>query len=259
MDNNEAALTARRRVLAAGFAGMATSLLPWLDRRAGASGSTPGTEPGGTTGDPFGPDTTNASDITTGGTDSEAEPTNPSDDTQAPTGNTAEGTTDDTAAVTTTTAPPRKPTEADIELLDFAQTVELTIRDLYDSAIRSGVFEGALLDDFTAIREAHEGYGTSVGGLLGTAAGNTASDILFARMETNFRGDAKAILAAAAAIEDTAVATHLDIIDQLVGVDGAALIASIIVIEARHATLFKVLAGITDLLATDGVALSPSE
>ena len=56
--------------------------------------------------------------------------------------------------------------------------------------------------------------------------------------------------------------THLDILDQLVGIDAAALIASILVVEARHATVLHTFAGASSLaqqLASQGTALSPSD
>lgn len=252
----------RRRIFAAGIAGAASSLLPWLKGTASASPTTDTADSASddTSGDPFGPDTTEASDITTGGTDSETDPTGQqgeSGDTQAPTGGGAEQ-----EAATTTTAPPKKPTAADIELLNFAQSVELTIRDLYDVAITAGVFEGLAVDEVNAIREAHEGYGTAIAGLIGRGASNSSSVVLFGQLQATFVGDPTLVAASAAALEDAAVATHLDILDQLSGIDGSALIASIITIEARHATVLKAISGVEDLteiLAAELVALSPSD
>jgi hypothetical protein len=42
------------------------------------------------------------------------------------------------------------------------------------------------------------------------------------------------------------VATHLDLLAKLQGVNGAALVASIQISEARHVTALRTLAGITD-------------
>ncbi|MEO7396966.1 MAG: ferritin-like domain-containing protein [Ilumatobacteraceae bacterium] len=242
-----------------------------MDIKEAARASGGGTPDSGSTvddvsGNPFDPSTSNPSDVTTGGTGSDADPTDPSantNDTQPPTGATTGGsTTAETSPATTTTAPPRKPTAADIELLGFAQSVELTIRDLYDVALSTNAFDGRSASDVSAIREAHEGYGTAIGGLIGRGASDRSISTLFARFQSGFVGSAQSVATAAAAMENVAAATHLDLLGELEATDGAALIASIAIVEARNATVLNVLAGATSLedqLAGDGEALSPSE
>ena len=60
-----------------------------------------------------------------------------------------------------------------------------------------------------------------------------------------------------------AVATHTDILGKLQGTDGAALIASILIVEARHGTVIASLNGSTDLddllVNTEADALAPAE
>jgi hypothetical protein len=247
----------RRRLLAAGVAGAAASLLPWFNGRAAA------TTPGGDTpdesftgsGDDFDPATTNASDITTPGTGGPAG-TGDTGGSQPPTGD----TTGSSGAATTTTAPPKRPTAADMDLLVFAQSLELTIRDLFDVAIDGGVFEAGVATDIVAVREAAEGYGTAIAGLIGKAASNKPLPDLFDQLSASFSGDAKAVALAAADLLDVAVATHIDSIGQLEGVDASALIASIAVTESRTSTMLKAVAG-ADLetqLASDATALTPT-
>lgn len=217
----------RRRVLAAGISGTALSLLPFLGGRASASGRN------------------NATTATT-------EP--PADSTL--------GSTADTEAATATTAPPKRPTADDVVLLSFAQSVELTARNLYDVAIAAGAFEGVTLEAVRAIREAHEAYAQSLSGLLGRVAPNAQIDDLFDSLQSGFAGSVEDVATAARALENTAVATHTDIVGALLGIDGAALIASILIVEARHATVLAMLAGVTDLdeeLASDATALSPTD
>ena len=259
---------ARRRLLTAGFAGAAASLLPWLNGTANAgTGTTDGTQdttPIDSDGDDFNPDTTAASDITTGGTENSTELTNPSGDTsvtQAPTGDTSTGGTEE-AAPTTTIAPVKHPTAADMVLLDFAQSVELAARDLYDVAIDAGVFDAAIVPEIVAIREAHEGYATAISGLIGRQAANKPNVALVEALAGDFDGDPDSVAAAAAQLEDAAVATHIDIIGQLVGVDGSSLIASIVVIESRIATLLRAISGVEELdarLEFDTEPLSPTD
>ena len=71
------------------------------------------------------------------------------------------------------------------------------------------------------------------------------------------------MLDAAYSLESTAVATHLDVLGQLQGTDGASLIASILIVEARHGTVLGYLNGATDLDALlvdeEADALAPAE
>ncbi len=172
------------------------------------------------------------------------------------------GDTTTTAPATTTTAPPKRPTAADIKLLAFAQSIELAIRDLYDVALSAKSFDGPIAKAVTAIREAHEAYAQSISGLIGGQASGARSDKLFSASRNDFTGDAKSVARAAADLENVAVATHIDILGSLIGIDAAGLIASMLVVEARHATVLNSIAGATSLsdqLASDGKALSPSD
>ena len=166
------------------------------------------------------------------------------------------------APAPTTTPAPKRPTAADIELLAVAQTIELAIRDLYDAALAANSFEGATAEAVTAIREAHEAYAQSISGLIGADAPGIRSDKLYNAQRSNFSGSAAAVAQAAADLENVACATHLDILGSLIGVDATGLIASILVVEARHATVLNIIAGASTLsnqLASDGVALSPAD
>jgi hypothetical protein len=252
---------ARRRVLSVGIAGATASLLPFLGRRADAAGAQPatastgsGTGTGNTTGD------AGASIPPTNGYNATGDSTNVSADT---TGTSTEASTGGSGAGTTTTAPPRRPNADDIALLSFAQSVELSIRDLYDVALGGKTFSGATRAALTAIREAHEAYGQSLSGLLGREAPNKRVEELFTSMQKSFSGAAADVATAAQALENTAVATHSDIIGKLVGIDGSSLVASIAIVEARHATYLATLAGAKtldeELAGGDAKALSPSD
>ena len=172
---------------------------------------------------------------------------------------TKEATTHQAALGTT---PPRRPTAEDIALLTFAQKVEMTVRDLYDEAIDAKVFSDATVaETVITIREAHEAYSQSLSGLLGRVAPNTRDDTIFDELKQGFTGDAASAAAAAADLENVAVATHTDLLGQLVGTDGATLVASILVVEARFATVLRALSGatsLTDQLNSQGKALVPS-
>jgi hypothetical protein len=171
-------------------------------------------------------------------------------------------TTTSTLPPTTTTAPPKRPTAGDIALLAFAQTVELTIRDLYDVALVAKSFEGVTAETITTIREAHEAYAQSISGIIGGSAPGQRSDKLYIALRNGFTGDATSVARAAADLENVAVVTHTETLGSLIGIDAAGLIASMLVVEARHATVLHTLAGATtlaDQLVSKATALSPSD
>ncbi len=196
----------RRRILAAGLSGAALSLLPWLGDRAGAAAGT-------------------ATADTTAGTTA------------------GSGATTTTVAATTTTAPPQRPTDADLELLTFVQTAEIAARDLYALAITNKVYSGDLAASIKTIGESHEAYEQALSALIGRLAPNKQNAALFKALQGDFAGSADTVSAAAGALENALVATHLDIVSKLQGTDAAALIASILVVEGRHAVVMNTLAG----------------
>jgi hypothetical protein len=172
------------------------------------------------------------------------------------------GPTDTSPATPSTTSPPLRPTPDDVTLLGFAQSIELAARDLYDVALDTDAFDDNTRAVVAAIRESHEAYATSISGLLGRQAPQTAHPIA-EDLASSFSGDLDSILVAAYDLESTAVATHLDILGQLTGTDGAGLLASILVVEGRHGTVLAYLNDATSLddllVATEAAALAPAE
>ena len=154
----------------------------------------------------------------------------------------------DTAAATTTTAPPKRPSDADVALLGFSQSVELAARNLYDVALATSVFQfdGDTKAVLATIRESHDAYAASLSAILGRQAPQAVNPV-FSTLQSSFGGDKKSILEAAYGFESTAVATHIDVLRKLQGTDGASLIASILIAEARHGTVLAYMNGSTDL------------
>ena len=161
-------------------------------------------------------------------------------------------------AETNTTAPPKQPTSGDIATLGFALGLERSMADLYAlAAPKVGKDNQAV---FSAFGEHHKAYVQSLAGLLGRNA-PTARNAAFydAFAEAAAAGSAAEIAATFQALENGFVATHLAVLGTLRGTNGAELIASIIAIEARHATVLGALAGKTglgDLLDNPAEALS---
>jgi hypothetical protein len=179
-----------------------------------------------------------------------------SPDTTTPTSD--EGTAPTESAAPTTTLPPKHPTEEDVTLLQFAESMELAARDLYQAAIDAGAEDETL----TAVRDNHQAYASILKGLLGTRGALTRDDEVYGRFEAGFATTNTSELSSAAYdLESTAVATHTELLRELEGIDGAHLIASILVIEARQAVVFADIAGRGDdfdvLFENDAEPLSP--
>jgi Ferritin-like domain len=171
------------------------------------------------------------------------------------------GPTDSTPATTTTT-PPQRPTAGDVALLGFSQSVELAARNLYDVALGTKVFDDNTRAVMATIRESHDAYAASLSGILGRLAPQEVNPV-FDDAKGGFSGDLSAILQAAYDFESTLVATHTDVLSKLQGTDGASLIASILIVEARHGTVLASMSGATDLdvllVNKEADALAPAE
>lgn len=128
--------------------------------------------------------------------------------------------------------------EGDIELLAFAITVELAARDLYDAAMEAGA-SGSI---WHVLREQHESYAQLLAGIAGTAA-DTRDDAVFDAFEGAFTSTTSE---AAFELENTAAATHTELLVSLQDTDALAGVASIAAMESRHAAVLAGIAGLDD-------------
>ena len=133
------------------------------------------------------------------------------------------------------TAPPLQPTAQDKETLNIALGVELAIRDLYADIVAAGNLSDEESPVVLLIHSHHVAYAQSLGGLLGRAAINKRNDATYAEFSGNLKGTFASIASQLVAIENGAVTRHIDSLNQLEGLNGSTLIASIISIESRHA------------------------
>ena len=108
--------------------------------------------------------------------------------TAPPTSPPASGPVDSAPAAESTTTAPRRPTGDDIALLGFAQTFELTARDLYQAALDGGLADSDLADVFTTLRDNHEEYANRLSGILGVDAPQQRDDALFDELVGGFEG-----------------------------------------------------------------------
>ena len=160
---------------------------------------------------------------------------------------------------TAQTAPPKMPTSADKQLLDFALSAELSVHDLYVKAINSGMLSADEKPMMEMFSEHHKSYAQSLNGLLGKAASNTRNEALYSTYAGQLTSE-QAMNRVLQSIENTMVATHTDILSSLEGLDGATLIASIITVEARQAAVFGTLPNLnlSDALNSAASSLAPN-
>jgi len=137
---------------------------------------------------------------------------------------------------------PVRPTEADSELLASAQAAALATRDLYQAAVAAGA-TGDHTATFVSLAAHHDAYAQAISSLIGRAAPQARDDELFSANKSDFESDATTAALAAHTLENSLVAAHTELIGELEGTEGAALIASMVVIESRHVVALATIAG----------------
>ena len=146
-------------------------------------------------------------------------------------------------------------TVAELDILRFAQQLEMSARDLYDAAIAAGA-TGAVWE---AMSEQHEAYAQSIAGLTGMSA-DSRNDEVYDALAPSFGSSAAA--EAAYDLESAATATHIEVLGLLSHRPAAELIASIISAESRHCVVLADLTGrgtdLTALLVNNAQPILPA-
>ena len=125
---------------------------------------------------------------------------------------------------------------SDIKLLAFAHTLELTTRDIYIVAVARKSLsddERALLEQFHAN---HVAYEQSLNGLLSKNAVTKRDDAIYASFSAKL-SEAQNIWLALLEIENIMIVSHTKAIETIESAKVAALVASMITVEARHAAI----------------------
>jgi len=131
----------------------------------------------------------------------------------------------------------------DRALLDQAMRMELTASDLYQVALDAGVADQTA-EVAATFAANHGAYAQAIAGVTGSAA-DTRDEALFADLEGTFATSDNAEFGQAAAdLENSAAATHTEFIEQFESIEAITLAGSIVVVEARHATVAANIGGL---------------
>lgn len=148
------------------------------------------------------------------------------------------------------------PTKADRELLGFANAAEFAARDLYALAAASAVFSDDEKTVLVGFHDHHRAAAQALAGMAGSVATNEPATVVLDIFRSRVGGsDKSAILETLRELENTLAATHLSLVGTLEGTGGAALVASILNVEARQSATLALLAArsLNDAL-TNGAA-----
>lgn len=148
------------------------------------------------------------------------------------------------------------PTKADRELLGFANAAEFAARDLYALAATATVFSDDEKTVLVGFHDHHRAAAQALAGMAGSVATNEpASGVLDIFRSRVGGSDKSVILETLRELENTLAATHLSLVGTLEGTGGAALVASILNVEARQSATLALLAArsLNDAL-TNGAA-----
>lgn len=136
-------------------------------------------------------------------------------------------------------APPSAPTADDVSLLAWAQSLELAAVAAYGIAIDSKKLDAATGAVAALFQDHHRQHAAAMGALAGKQSVGTANQAVVDAVAPSFTkaSSAREVLKAAYDLENIAAATYLSALGVLTGTNGAAAVASIQPIEARHATV----------------------
>lgn len=150
---------------------------------------------------------------------------------------------------------PNLPTEDDVALLMQAMRLELTARDLYRAALSS--VSSDLATVIGVLGDNHGAYAEAIAGDTGLSANQIGrDDELFDSLEGDFTS-AGSFPLAAHTLEQTAVATHKELLERYESSDAVELTGSIMLAEARHATVLADVAGVSDLAVVFATTEAP--
>jgi hypothetical protein len=132
--------------------------------------------------------------------------------------------------------------DADRALIQFALEAEQAAHGLYAAAAGSAVGRGDAGPAIALMRDHHRAYAQALNGLYGEGASSTRSAAVLEAFAARVT-DPAAALGALRELENVLAATHTAVVGSLESTDAAALVASIVTTESRHAAVLAELAG----------------
>ena len=142
-------------------------------------------------------------------------------------------------------AAPHDATTEDRALLEQAMNFELTARDLYRETLEAGISDD-LVEVVETLSANHGAYAQAIAASIGASA-DGRNEELFAELSPEFAtSDTEAFATAGWNLENSAVATHTELLSQYESISAASLTGSILVVEARQATVLADIGGFSD-------------
>ncbi len=145
------------------------------------------------------------------------------------------------APTTTTTLPPLKPQPTDVVFLSFAQSIELAAVQIYGLALARSIFSDNTALVGRTFQSHHNEHGQAFAGMAGKTATGAANQSLLSAYTPKIQAAATEadLLAVALEVEMALAATYTAALAQILGINPAALTASMQPIEARHAVVLS--------------------
>lgn len=168
----------------------------------------------------------------------------------------------ESAASTTTTSAPKRPTPADVDRLVFAQAVEISAYVLYKQSYELP-FDEDQRTVIEVIGQSHLAYAQALSGFLGRQASNDPDQAVVDELSSAFSADVDTMMQAAYELESALVSTHIETISNLIGTDAVNLLSSMVTVEGRNGTVLADLMGSDDfailLIDDEADAFAPAE
>lgn len=129
------------------------------------------------------------------------------------------------------------PRQSDVEVVKFAQSIELAAVAAYRAALQTGLLDSPGTAALTLFAGHHQEHADSFDQMLGEqkATDPNAQILSVYRAPIQSATDQTGILEVALKIEEAMASTYLFGLGQI-GIDGAKLLASILPVESQHAT-----------------------
>ena len=144
------------------------------------------------------------------------------------------------------------PAASDIDVVNFALTLEYLEADFYTRVLDAGIFSGTVEGLLEGIRDNEREHVDALRGIVEKLGGSAAR-----RPQTVFplNGGRQRVLKLAASLENTGAAAYLGQADQIMGRDVLASAVAIHTVEGRHAAALNRLVG--EPFAPDGFLATP--